>query len=95
MVRTTARAPFFVIEIDGRVVGTISVSETVHGREIGNVVLDPAYRGQGIMKRAVEQLTAEPGTYFADVKQSNEPSLRVFAATGFDATVIRLFKQVK
>ena len=86
---------FFVIEVDGRVVGTISVSETPHGREIGNLVLDPAYRGQGIMKRAVEQLTTEPGTYFADVKKSNEPSLRVFAATGFDPTVIRLYKQVK
>jgi RimJ/RimL family protein N-acetyltransferase len=86
---------FFVIEVDGRVVGTISVSETPHGREIGNLVLDHAYRGQGIMRRAVEQLTKEPGTYFADVKKTNEPSLRVFASTGFDETVIRLFKQVK
>ena len=89
------RVSFFVIEVDGRVVGTISVSETPHGREIGNLVLDHAYRRQGIMKRAVEQLTAEPGTYFADVKNGNEPSLRVFTATGFDPTVIRLYKQVK
>ena len=86
---------FYVIEIDGAVVGTISVSETPHGREIGNLVLDHAYRGRGIMQRAVEQLTAQPGTYFADVKTNNDPSLRVFTATGFDPTMVRLFKQVK
>ena len=85
---------FFVIEAADRVIGTISLTETMDGREIGNLVLDPAFRGQGIMRRAVEQLTTEPGTYVAEVKAGNEASLGVFAATGFEATVIRMTKQV-
>ena len=85
---------FYVIEADDRVVGTISLSDTPHGREIGNLVLDPAYRGHGIMRRAVEQLTAEPGTYIAEVKAGNDPSLNVFANTGFEKSAIRLRKQV-
>src|SRR5688572_1398420 len=85
---------FYVIEKDGRVIGTISLTETREGREVGNLVLDPAYRGQGIMRHAVEQLCAEPGTYFAEVKAGNDPSLRVFTATGFGPEVIRLYKRV-
>jgi RimJ/RimL family protein N-acetyltransferase len=74
---------FFVIEEDGVVVGTISVTARVDDQEIGNIILDPAYRGRGLMRRAVEQLTAAPGDYFADVKAGNTPSLNVFRATGF------------
>src|SRR5688500_5721217 len=71
-----------------------SAPRTREGREVGNLVLDPAYRGQGIMRHAVEQLCAEPGTYFAEVKAGNDPSLRVFTATGFGPEVIRLYKRV-
>jgi len=85
---------FMVIELDQRVVGTISVAETSAGKEIGNLVLDPRYRGRGIMRRAVEQLTAEPGRYLAEIKADNEPSQRVFAAAGFTPDVIRVRKQV-
>ena len=74
---------FFVIEEDGMVVGTISVTVRVDDHEIGNIILDPAYRGRGLMRRAVAQLTAAPGDYFADVKAGNTPSLNVFRATGF------------
>jgi RimJ/RimL family protein N-acetyltransferase len=80
-----ARKPvrFYVIEEDGRVVGTISVTEMPEGREIGNLLLDDAYRGRGLMSRAIEQLTEEPGTYFALLKPDNASSLRVFERLGF------------
>lgn len=85
---------FMVIELDRRVIGTISVVDTAAGREIGNLILDPQYRGRGIMRQAVEQLTVEPGRYIAEIKADNEPSQRVFAAAGFTPDVIRVRKQV-
>lgn len=85
---------FMVIELDQRVIGTISVAETSVGKEIGNLILDPQYRGRGIMRRAVEQLTVEPGRYVAEIKVDNQPSQRVFAAAGFTSDVIRVSKQV-
>ena len=74
---------FFVIEEDERVVGTISVTSTAEGKEIGNLVLDAACRGRGLMQQAVTQLTTAPGRYFARVKTGNTPPQRVFRASGF------------
>jgi len=85
---------FFVIEADAIVVGTISLTETPEGIEVGNLVLDPSYRGRGIMQRAVTQLTGEPGTYVAYVKPENRASRRVFEATGFDDEAARFRKRV-
>lgn len=84
-----------VIELDQRVIGTISVAETGEGTEIGNLILDPQCRGRGIMRHAVEQLTLEPGHYVAEIKADNEPSRRVFAAAGFTPDVVRVRKQVR
>ncbi len=79
----TAPVEFFVIEVDDLVVGTISVTMAGDGREIGNLLLDRAYRGRGLMQRAVAQLTASPARYFARVKAGNTASERVFRAAGF------------
>lgn len=81
---------FYVIEEDERIVGTISVTTTPDGSEIGNLILDDDYRGRGLMTRAVRELIAEPGVYFARVKPDNEASLDVFRRAGFAATYIRL-----
>src|SRR5687767_5255463 len=59
---------FYVIEDEGRVIGTVSVTDTTNGREIGNLVLDEAFRGRGLMRQAIEQLTAAPGAYYAEIK---------------------------
>ena len=56
---------FYVIEEGGAVVGTISVTDTPDGREIGNLVLDAAYRGRGLMTAAVTQLISDGADYFA------------------------------
>lgn len=89
---------FFVIEEDGRVVGTISVTDGPDGREVGNLTLAPACRGRGLMRQAVMQLTTSPGRYFADVKGENQPSLSVFRAAGFSeessGNTVRLWKSV-
>lgn len=80
-----APVEFFVIEDEGRVVGTISVTTSADGKEIGNLLLDHLSRGRGLMLRAVTQLTASPARYFARVKSGNSASERVFRAAGFSA----------
>jgi RimJ/RimL family protein N-acetyltransferase len=74
---------FFVIEEGGTVIGTISVTTSAAGKEVGNLLLNTAYRGRGLMQRAVAQVTAAPARYVAHVKAGNTPSLRVFRAAGF------------
>ena len=82
-----APVDFFVIEDGGRVVGTISVTTTGAGKEIGNLLLESECRGRGLMRRAVTQVTAAPARYFARVKSGNAPSERVFRANGFSERV--------
>ena len=86
-------ARFYVIEEDGNVIGTISVTDTDRGREIGNLVLDDRYRGRGLMTQAVRELTEPPGDYFAEVKPGNHQSLAVFERAGFTQSAIRVDKR--
>jgi RimJ/RimL family protein N-acetyltransferase len=85
---------FYVIEEDGEVVGTISLTDTGDGQELGNLVLAERHRGRGLMRRAVAELTGTPGSYFARVKPDNERSLRVFEQSGFVTESVVLRKVV-
>src|SRR5262249_35837127 len=90
---------FFVIEDAGVVVGTISITDRGAFNEMGNITLDTASRGRGLMRAAIDELTRAPGQYFAEVKCHNEPSLRAFRATGFapvsQNAVVRLERIVR
>lgn len=92
-----ARKPvaFYVIEEDDHVAGTISITESDEGREVGNLILDERYRGRGLMREAVRQLTSEPGRYVAEVMPENEASLAVFREAGFVEHSVRLGKTVE
>jgi RimJ/RimL family protein N-acetyltransferase len=85
---------FYVIEDDGAVVGTISVTDRGDGVEVGNLILDEAHRGRGLMARAVAEVTGAPGRYFADVQPRNEASLRVFERAGFAPVFVRVERVV-
>jgi RimJ/RimL family protein N-acetyltransferase len=78
---------FYVLEEDERVVGTISITPGEHGSEVGNLTLDDAYRGRGLMTRAVQELCSGPGPWFARVKQDNIASAAVFERAGFESTL--------
>lgn len=54
--------------------------------EIGNLLLSPAYRGQGVMHRAIAEIRRYCGRdtlWIAHVKPTNTASLRVFERQGF------------
>jgi RimJ/RimL family protein N-acetyltransferase len=78
---------FYVIEVDERVAGTISLARRGDDIEVGNLILDDEYRGRGLMTQAIEQLCTAPGKYFAHVKPGNDASARVFDRAGFDRTL--------
>jgi RimJ/RimL family protein N-acetyltransferase len=86
---------FYVIEEDGAVAGTISVTETREGNEIGNLILDEAYRGRGLMTQAVARLTEQPGRYFSRVKTDNAASVGVFLRAGFTEEHVVLSRDVE
>ena len=91
----TLPVAFYVIEVDGAVVGTASVTETPDGKEIGNLLLEPAARGRGLMRQVVAELTATPGTYVAQVMPDNASSIAVFEATGFGVRRLHFEKRVE
>jgi RimJ/RimL family protein N-acetyltransferase len=85
---------FYVIEIDERVVGTISVTSYNGEREIGNVLLEDAYQGRGIMSRALAEIMSEPGHYYARVKPNNCASLRLFEEARFERRYLYLDRDI-
>jgi RimJ/RimL family protein N-acetyltransferase len=74
---------FYVIELEGKVVGTISAVYKDGMTELGNLTLDNRYRGLGLMTQAVSILTQSPGTYFATTLIHNVKSQQVFERCGF------------
>lgn len=74
---------FYVIEDAGTVIGTISIDEGEAGMEVGNLILDARFRGQGVMAEAVAELCSAPGVYYARVKPGNDASINVFGRAGF------------
>ena len=74
---------FRVIELDGKVIGTISTRYVDGEIEVGNLTLDDAYRGHGYMTEAVRQVTKNEGSYFATTLPSNIKSQGVFERAGF------------
>ena len=90
--RTTTQ--FYVIEVCERVVGTVSVTNREDGRELGNYVLHPEFRGQGIGHAAVDAVTAEPGVYYALVKAENDTVLHHGDMFGWNRVHVRIEKIV-
>lgn len=73
----------YVIEEDGEIVGTIGLKEFQDEIEVGNLTMAESYRGKGLMKKAIQQLTADGRQYFANILPHNANSLRVFERAGF------------
>jgi RimJ/RimL family protein N-acetyltransferase len=91
-----AEAPvrFYVLVEEDEVVGTVSATDTPAGVEIGNLLVRESHRGRGLMRRAIEELTATPGRYYARVRPDNADSLRVFERSGFATAHVVLEKDV-
>lgn len=73
--------------LSARVIRTVTLGRlTLYATEVGNLLLAPAFRGQGIMHAALTELRRlhSPFTlWVAHVKSTNAPSLKLFAAHEF------------
>ena len=87
-----ANLSFYVLEEDGRIIGSVSLTEHLEGVEVGNILLDAKYRGRGLMHVAISNLISQaPGKrYYARVLAGNENSLRLFRSSGFKDVYITL-----
>jgi ribosomal-protein-alanine N-acetyltransferase len=81
------------VAIIGQVVGFLAVRQTAPDeREILNLAVDPAYRRRGVARRLIEQQLMErrlgqgEGSWFLEVRESNEPAIRLYESLGFRAS---------
>ncbi len=92
--RTSIGTAGFVWTENGRVVGNLSLRHaqprSSHGRLIGNVVVHPEYRGQGIgralMERAIATARAEHARWIGlEVRIDNTAATQLYQHLGFRA----------
>jgi ribosomal-protein-alanine acetyltransferase len=81
------------VAIIGQVVGFLAVRPTAPDeREILNLAVDPAYRRRGVARRLMERQLRErrlrqgKGSWFLEVRESNEPAIRLYESLGFRAS---------
>ena len=85
---------YLVAEVDDRVVGCCGVTNVSGDGEIDNVVVDEAYRNQGIATALLEE-TLRRGyvmgveNFTLEVRVSNAPAIHVYEKAGFVSEGIR------
>ncbi|MDH3681675.1 MAG: GNAT family N-acetyltransferase [Acidimicrobiia bacterium] len=75
-------AETFVFELDGRVVGFVSLI----GNEVGAIFVDPDLHGSGIGRALMDQARASRPFLELDVFEANEIGRRFYDAYGFRLT---------
>ena len=76
-----ALAETWVTEVDGKVVGFVSLIEDL----VGGLFLDPAYHGRGYGKAMLDKAVAEKGALQVEVFAENASARRFYEAYGFQA----------
>lgn len=85
---------YLVAEIDGQVVGCCGVTNVCGEGNINNVVVQEAYRGQGIACAMMQELLARGRKmgcveFTLEVRVSNASAIRVYQKLGFISEGIR------
>lgn len=68
-----------VLELDGRVLGFVSVADN----EVGGLFVDPAYQGQGVGRSLMDSVTARRSYVELEVFEANTIGRGFYAAYGF------------
>ena len=96
LVASNARGDLnWAIELEGRVVGTLSAIPGERGTEVGRLVIDPARRRRGLMEEALRLVLpflAEryPRPLFLEVLPNNVAAIRLYEKLGFSTTRVRM-----
>jgi ribosomal protein S18 acetylase RimI-like enzyme len=84
--------PTLIVELDGSVVGTLSLNREGGDPRIYGFVLDPAVQGRGLgrdaLRRVCEQLRADgAGSIGLEVAVDNDRALGLYTAVGFTPVI--------
>jgi ribosomal protein S18 acetylase RimI-like enzyme/glycosyltransferase involved in cell wall biosynthesis len=80
------------VAVLGRAVAGFVVSRTLAGgeSEVLSLVVDPAHRRGGIAVRLMRQLLdGSPGTWFLEVRESNQAARKLYKKLGFEEVALR------
>lgn len=78
---TQHKSSFFIIWIDNKRAGTVSVNEE---NEIGNILLLKQYQHKGIFKQVLKSIEAVFGQHLSlEVKADNKHAIEVYKKLGF------------
>lgn len=83
-------AVYVVACLDDKIVGSCGVRNILGEGEITNVMVDEAYRGQGISYPMLTELIRQGeqigvSQFFLEVRQSNEAAIHLYEKCGFKA----------
>jgi ribosomal-protein-alanine N-acetyltransferase len=75
-----------VAVVDGHVAGFLVTRESApREREILNLVVDAAYRRQGIARALLrDEIQSFQGVWFLEVRESNAPAIGLYKTSGFE-----------
>jgi ribosomal-protein-alanine N-acetyltransferase len=75
-----------VAEIDGRVAGFLVTRQSCPGEsEILNLAVHPAFRRRRIAETLLrDALATAKGAWFLEVRESNQPAIRLYESLGFE-----------
>jgi ribosomal protein S18 acetylase RimI-like enzyme len=84
------RSQFFIVWLDGKRVGTISVNKE---NEIGNVLILPEYRGKGLFKKVIKLIEKDFGKHLSlEVRVDNDDAIKVYEKLGFKLVAYKMTK---
>lgn len=87
-IKNSKKVKFYIIEVGNQVAGSLSLTKTKEGIEIGNVLLDGNLRGKGIMTKVVNKLikNKDKSKFYARILLENINSQNLFSRCGFVKT---------
>ena len=95
-IKDNAKIKFYIIEIDEEVAGSLSLTKTKSGIEIGNILLDDRFRGKGIMTEAIKKIIKNKNKkFYARIILENTASQNLFERCGFVKSAYILELNVK
>ena len=81
---------YYLASVDqNQVVGFLATTSVMDEVEITNLAVAKAYQNQGVASLLLKQLISQNGTFFLEVRASNQTARRLYEKYGFDSYFIR------
>ncbi len=75
---------YFLAEVDGELVGFLSLQVIMDDMEITNLAVKPEFQSQKIASSLMNQIMNFSGTFFLEVRESNLPAQNLYKKYNFE-----------